>query len=355
MANEDFEKGLHWLQNDFTRVEGKPFQHFYCPLMMSDEPTELCVAHVMPKCLPDTSRLCVIQRKDIDGFYGSYAEADFATMVEASKKGMNGIIRDRALLKKIKPSLHVGGKKVDYYPYQGTVAANQTHFTFQPNDGCHPVELVLKIPMAEALAAQSQPWSWIFEFDCTVATLVTLIKAAYLTLFRLHGYKWALSPGGKSIGYALLGEFFRENRSKEPEEIKAALRKTFLRYKNLVRPVKSFTPGLQSPGIQRKGTLNDFQSGVCIGASGQFFAEIILIRIAKHFFGVFLPAFDNATSAGAYFDFLQNSNETLRVHRTQFDPVNNKFHMEKNPMDVHWPKGEDGFELEQPSGVFIRT
>lgn len=350
MASDDFQKSLLWLRNEYTKSQGGSFQHFYCPLMGRDEPTELCLGHVIPQCLPDTSRLCVVQRKDIDGFYGRLVEADFGTMVAAREKGLKGILRDRGLMRTIKPTLLVGGKKVDYYSYQGTVGLNHTRFSLQTKEDNDPVELVLKVPLSEALAAQSLPWSFGFEIDCTVATLVTLIKAAYLTLFRIHGYTWALSPGGLGVGHYLLGEFFRENQYKKPHEIRAALKKTFLPYKNIIRPVTAF-----SPGIQREGTLNDLQSGACIGASGNFFAEIVLVRVAKQFFGVILPAFTNPNSAGAYCDFLQNSNEKLRVMRSQFDPEGNRFQMEQTPMEVHWPKGEDGFELEHPSGVFIRT
>jgi hypothetical protein len=346
MITEEVRSNLSWYQNDYIQEEGKPFDHFFCPLMMRDERVELCMGHVIPECIPDSSRLRVVQRKDIDGFYGRVAEADFGALIAAREKGLKGILRDRGLQKRIRPTLLIGDKKADYYSYQGRIGPNQTRLSLQTKEDPEPVELVIKMNPDEAVAAQSQHWSFGFEFDCTVTSLVTLIKAAYLTLFRIHGYRWALSSSGTSIGYYLLGDFFRENQNKKPEEIREALKTTFLKYKHMVRPVTAFT----GDGL-RDGTLNDHQTGICLGSSGNGFAEIVHIRVGKLFYGVLMPAFETANSAAAFWDFLNNDNETLRVNRARYDLEKNQVQIEKVPMEVCWPKDDGIIEIESPVGV----
>jgi hypothetical protein len=345
MVTEEIRNNLPWYQNDYTKDQGTPFEHFFCPLMMRDEPVELCMGHIIPDCIPDSSRFRVVQRKDIDGFYGRVAEADFGALMAAKQKGLKGILRDRGLQRKIRPTLLIGDKTTDYFSYQGKIGPNQTRLSLQTKEDPDPVELVIKVPPEEAIAAQTRQWSFGFEFDCTVTALVTLIKAAYLTLFRIHGYRWALSSSGTSIGYYLLGDFFRENQSKNPEEIKEALKTTFLKYRHMVRPVAAFT----GDSI-RDGTLNDHQTGICYGSSGKEFAEIVHIRAGTQFYGVLMPAFETANSAAAFWDFLNNDNETLRVNRARFDLEKNQVHIEKDPMEVCWPKDDEIIELESPVG-----
>jgi hypothetical protein len=41
------------------------------------------MGHIVNASFPNSSRKCVIQRKDVDGIYGSVVEADFATVIKA--------------------------------------------------------------------------------------------------------------------------------------------------------------------------------------------------------------------------------------------------------------------------------
>jgi hypothetical protein len=55
---------------DYEAVVGNPFGHFYCPILLEDIPGELCMGHVINKSFANSSRKRVVQRKDVDGFFG---------------------------------------------------------------------------------------------------------------------------------------------------------------------------------------------------------------------------------------------------------------------------------------------
>lgn len=47
---------LRYLREDFSEVVGKPFEHFYCPVLFRDEEVELCKAHIVSAAFPGSTR-----------------------------------------------------------------------------------------------------------------------------------------------------------------------------------------------------------------------------------------------------------------------------------------------------------
>ena len=99
---------------------GSPFRHFFCPILRTDEPGELCKGHVIPEAF-GTSNAWVPQRTDVDNFFGTVAEADFIAAVEdrdktAFEKWLNPKLnkRHRPRLKakgvELAPLLHSGAE-----------------------------------------------------------------------------------------------------------------------------------------------------------------------------------------------------------------------------------------------------
>ena len=54
----------------------KLHEKFLCPILFLNEKTELCKGHIVPRSAGGTN--WVVQRKDVDNFFGSFAGADFA-------------------------------------------------------------------------------------------------------------------------------------------------------------------------------------------------------------------------------------------------------------------------------------
>ena len=166
-------------------------------------------------------------------------------------------------------------------------------------------------------------------------------EGGVLTLFHLHGYRWALSHGGIEIGYSLLGRFFRDNRRKQVTDVRGAMKPYFFPYKHMVRPIERFGEG-EPP----RGTLEDDFCGTCLGSSGKRFAQIVYVRIADRCHAVLMPGAENPESAATYFEFLNNDNEVLRVSHTQFNHEQQCWEMHPEPVTFHWPKKHVTFDFE---------
>src|SRR5260370_14299015 len=81
--SEEIQRNLAVHQADYIHINGSPFQHFFCPILFKDEPTELCMGHIVSQKLSNCCRARVVQRKDVDGFYGEMVEDGFTTLIQA--------------------------------------------------------------------------------------------------------------------------------------------------------------------------------------------------------------------------------------------------------------------------------
>ena len=92
----DGQNRLKALNQGFEQVVGNPFKHFYCPLLYCDDDTQLCKGHIVNAAFPGIGRQWVVQRADVDGFYGSCFEADFVDFQYKDLIGATSIV-DRRL------------------------------------------------------------------------------------------------------------------------------------------------------------------------------------------------------------------------------------------------------------------
>jgi hypothetical protein len=62
---------------DYESITGRPFEHFFSPVLYVDEPVEVMRGHIINEAFIKSSKAWVIQRKDVDGFFGGFFEGDF--------------------------------------------------------------------------------------------------------------------------------------------------------------------------------------------------------------------------------------------------------------------------------------
>jgi hypothetical protein len=243
---------LETLLSDYQEVTGKPFSHFYCPILFRDQDAELCRAHIVNSAFPDSCRKWTVQRADVDSFYGSAFESDFVDIQYKSKHLTEDAIIDQLLSKKLRPKVYIGEKKVEHFIAGGPVPAHFTEVHMKGPDG--PVRFGLKIRPDETLSTAK--WSIAIEKDVRLAALVSILKAAHLTLFEMLGYRYALSAGGHLLGHDILGEFFLNNKGRSKVEIIANGLSHFREFANMMRPILNPPPDL-------KGTAADHFVFVC--------------------------------------------------------------------------------------------
>src|ERR1700722_11717616 len=115
VAPEARTRDIDWLRADYARMNSDPFRHFFCPMLMNDEPSELILGHVVNEKFKDVPDFTIIQRKDIDGWYGSMFEADFLTLVRFQEKNVNDMFFGNKPPRGLKPTIKAGDEEVGYY------------------------------------------------------------------------------------------------------------------------------------------------------------------------------------------------------------------------------------------------
>src|SRR5439155_26248140 len=101
-------------------ITGGPFKRFYCPIMrQDDENAELCLGHVINQKIPKSSKKTIVQRKDVDGFYGRLLEPAFITIMRMRNQSRGQNFYDPEIRKKVGLQILVDGEPCEYYEDQG--------------------------------------------------------------------------------------------------------------------------------------------------------------------------------------------------------------------------------------------
>ena len=101
--DHEVENKLETLRFDYREVTGKPFLHFFCPVLFQDEDAALCRAHIVNSAFPDSCRRWTVQRADVDSFYGSAFESDFVDLQYRGQHLTDDAITDPLLSKSCGP------------------------------------------------------------------------------------------------------------------------------------------------------------------------------------------------------------------------------------------------------------
>ncbi len=325
--NDRIRVKLERLRADYAKVSGKPFSHFYCPITFKDEDKLLCEAHIINEAFDNSSRITTLQRRDIDGFYGSRFESDFLDVQEHKKRSLAEIATDKSLSKRF-------GAKIfcEDDPVESLFARNGIPPQFTPiNLG--RVELSvpfgLKMKPAEVIASAGKRWEISIDRDLRIPMLVSAIKAAHLTLFQILGYRYALSLAGHFVGYDILGKFFEENQRKKKRDVIKSAAPFFREFANMVRPVISMP-------FDSLGSIDDKTFLMCVGGSGNVWGFVVFVKTAHLNHGVLMPVFEETEQSVTYLDFLRNDHSTIQVAGCRFK--SDGWERDDKTMPLVWPK-----------------
>ena len=319
------------LRSDYTRIAGKPFSHFYCPILFKDEDVPLCQAHIVNKAFAGSSKAWTVQCEDVDNFYGSNFEADFELLQypKSQSKTTADIFMDKALHKKFDPKILVEGIETGYFIAQRSVPQQFTPIEFE-KDG-QSIIVGLKMAPDAVIAASEGEWELDVSKDIRIAALVSLIKAAHLTLFDVLGYRYVLSAAGEFVGRQILGEFYSQNSGKPKANVLQNAVLFFREFANMVRPVLS-------SGFDFQGSITDKMFLICWGSSGNAWAIIVFIRTGTLLHAVMLPVYDRADMVSTYIDFLRNQRDSISVALCRYEKGQEHWKINKEPTRLEWPK-----------------
>ncbi len=301
--NQKIRNRLAHLNADYESVFGSPFHHFFCPILYQDEDTELCQAHVINKAFRDSDRSWTIQRKDVDSFYGSLFEADFLAIQEKGRQQVDEVIADKDLARLLKPKFILDGEVVEHYYPKGAVPPTHSQVTlFIENKN---TQLALKRSQEAMRNAKNENWEIRVDINLKLPALVSLLKAAHLTLFHLLGYRHVWSSSGQFLGRTVLGDFFLKARGMKRNEALNLAETHFTQFANMVRPV------LTNPS-PFTGTLTDNWLYVLMNGNHPW-ALLIFIRTESHVNAVLVPTLDSEENYFYFVDFLKKPGSTIDV------------------------------------------
>ena len=337
--SETVEHHLKALREDFASIEEKPFNYFFCPILHEDAEVPLCMGHVINEAFSNSFRGSVVQRQDVDSFFGAIVEADFTNTVRAKSAPAGVALLDPEMSKKLQQKIIVNEEEWKTYTYRGSSTPQHSKVLFHLGDGAVLRRVVKKSP-AEIDALESRTFEMTIGKDCRVAALVSLVKAAHLTLFKLLGYAYALSAPGIEIGRDTLGKFYRLHKGKSAAEVKEVAKAFFQPYANMMRSIVGFS------GEPPTGTVEDGQARVCFSPSGKMFGLIVCVRTDRRYHAVLMPGFSEPEGAAAYFDFLRNDCQSLHVGNCQIDAGMQRMLVSEQAKVIQWPKSDVEFNFD---------
>ncbi len=317
----EIDNELSWLRIDYSKNGGdsRPFRYFFCPILWKDEPATLCQGHIVNQSIPSSNNAWVIQRADVDSFYGTIAEAQFTTIVNAEGVNVDKLIANPQLRKKIPFKVAVNGKDYAHYEVFDNVATD--HPTVTILDG--ETEF-LKIALKTS-GEQLPDSAWLelrVERDYIPEATASLLKAAHLTMFSVFGYQYVFSAAGQYLA-RILREFFLDYKSKPRREQLEGLGRYFLEHSGMIIPLAGYSEDLV------RGSIEDKRFLFCSGSSGRFFAQGVLIKTGRSMSIVLLPP-DHAESMDTYIIFIRS------ISKPSFHYLLADFIDERDDQPAHW-------------------
>jgi hypothetical protein len=312
---------------DFAEIAGAPFRYFFCPILYRDEEAKVCQAHIINEAFENSSRVCTVQRRDVDNYFGSQFESDFVDIAKFKKVSLVEILANSALAKRFNAKVLLNGNEVEHFYPTAQVPSQFSRVQVGDQDPSKPFGL--KMHRSEVLNAANQKWEIEASRDLTVQMLASTPKAAHLSLFKMLGYRYVFTTSAHFVGRTLLGEFFLRHANVRKRDIESKAIEFFAPNVHMVRPIISTTFGAE-------GTITDRKMFMCMGGSGVPWAFIVLVRTGEQMHGVMLPTFQTVDQVDTFIGFSRNSNQSIQVATCSFE--GDKWQISQGTMSMTWPK-----------------
>jgi hypothetical protein len=327
LVNASIANKLSTLRQEYERLTGSPFGHFYCPILLRDQFVELCEGHVVNQAFPGSERRTVVQRADVDSFFGTKFEGDFTLLAERGRHGPVDLLLDRRLARKLRPQLLIDGQPVEHYVSGDNVPSHHSMLLVE-REGQTPIPLVLKLAPSDTLSALDANWEVEISRDVRLAALVSLLKSAHLSMFSLMGYSYALTAGGLFLGWEILGRFVARNLDSDPVTVLRDAQQHFREFVNLVRP-------MAVPPEKAAGTITDAQLFLCTGTP-KAWAFMVLVRTGTDMHAVVVPMIEDEEGGARFARFLKDPAPRFEVKRIKF--AGGRWELAKTGRIIDWPE-----------------
>lgn len=197
-------------RDNYYELTGEWSSGFICPITLKDTRCEeLCVGHVLNQGIRQASRRTVLQRRDVDNYFGTTLEPD---LIKYLNFPIMTPAEHMAKARRLTITLPSGERTEAFF------AGPQASDRFMQVDLLDSSGKPIASPFVRSAAAQPGQYRDIqIEWTLTVHELAlvgALIKSAYLTLFALVGYRYALDSVGSAVRRSL-STFFHNRAGRQ--------------------------------------------------------------------------------------------------------------------------------------------
>jgi hypothetical protein len=219
---------------------------------------ELCRGHVINQAFRNSARNWVVQRADVDSFFGRNFEAEFIAIQEVGDPDglplLTKVFADKDLYRMFRPKILLNGVEVEHFFTKGALPKSYTNFLVEQQN--EDTSLGVKLDPQSVVNSENGDWELEITKDIRLSALVSLIKATHLTLFHMFGYRYILSAPGEYIGRQILGKFFLQTHRLPKVEVLREAQNFFREFSGMVRPI-------QTVGLGFQGTITDNMFLLC--------------------------------------------------------------------------------------------
>lgn len=289
-----FGTNIKHMNADYESVTGKPFRHFFCPILHVDENVRLAKGHVVPKSLGGTAR--VLQRKDVDQGFGSFFEAEAA---DAIQEGLDGNPVEVLFggnpdeMKKLSRRFSIR------LLFEGTdKPINARYRTVGDDAGFSVATGDMAAALGERDGQRTLRGAVSLELDARSSILVTCLRTSHLAWFRLCGYPYVFSNEGIFVAWVLRSFYekfieprYGPNRSKKgsliSEQVKREVDGYCLQFANCIRPFPESALEMFSEATQL-GT-QDTGRFLALWDGDQIYGKISILKLGNQRIAVMTP------------------------------------------------------------------
>ena len=115
LLNQRTRNRLERHRANYAAATGKPFEHFYCPILFVDEAVEVMRGHIINEAFHGSSKAWVVQRKDVDGFYGGFFEGDFELFQYMHGASTRDHFTNPKLFGAMRPRIYCNEEEIKYF------------------------------------------------------------------------------------------------------------------------------------------------------------------------------------------------------------------------------------------------
>jgi hypothetical protein len=330
---------LERLNADYRALTGKPVENFVCPVTLEDNPTvELCDGHILNRSIKKASRRAVVQRKDVDNYFGHTIEPDLVKYLNIPISTPHELMRKSRSISITIPS----GEKVEVFFANEKAREKFQKVELLDADGNPIASPFLRSSALEAGRYNDLEVEWLITVSDS-AMVGALIKSAYLALFEMLGYRYVLDAAGDKVRRALASFYKDQANARQAGQYFGDFAGCNL--VGLNQDLRDMPDTLEDGTMMFHYAEGNLKTGVLL-------AITCLFRVNDQMLAVTLPSYQKygfyLVAYEYYQALLKDRHMKHNVYLGRFH--NDRFEIQEPPMQLHYTK-----QLPPPNNSFNPT